>query len=305
MVLQTSCRCLRQVVKNSKETALIWLNKFNAEKLNRQLEQQQNITLQEFSNKSSSGSKMIERFSRMEYMKVPPIDFYQLKVSYETLIIDDANNPAKRLLDDRMLVLSDISLVHQQDMEGKEIKTYEQENEENIRTSFHWWLQQIAKESFGTLTVSDLKSCEKELKEIFAKITTENDSVIIENSKYNHQRIRSLIRQSFAPIRDFKVTEEVVPEQANLLQIEKFISPVENSEKFYPDQQAVNEIVTWDAKPPQQELSEEQRAKIEELKAMGVDVSALLKPKTDPYPERNQTYHYLPYRFDSGLEMRV
>lgn len=23
---------------------------------------------------------------------------------------------------------------------------------------------------------------------------------------------------------------------------------------------------------------------------------------TDPYPERGQTYHYLPYRFDSGLE---
>ena len=304
MVLQTSCRCLRQVIKNTKETALIWLNKFNADKLNRQLEQQQNITLQEFSNKSSSGSKMIERFSRMDHMKVPPIDFYQLKVSYETLIVDDANDPAKRLQDDRTLALSDISLVHQQDMEGKEIKTYEQENEENIRTSFRWWLQQIAKESFGTLTVSDIKSCEKELKDIFSKITTEKDGVTVENNKFDHQRIRSLIRQSFAPIRDFKVTEEVVPEQANLLQIEKLISPVEDSEKFYPDQQAVNEIVTWDAKPPQQELSEEQRAKIEELKAMGVDVSALIKPKTDPYPERNQTYHYLPYRFDSGLEMR-
>lgn len=51
MVLQTSCRCLRQVVKNSQETALIWLNKFNAEKLNRQLQQQQNITLKEFGGK--------------------------------------------------------------------------------------------------------------------------------------------------------------------------------------------------------------------------------------------------------------
>lgn len=302
MVLQTSCRCLRQVVKNSKETALIWLNKFNADKLNRQLEQQQNITLQEFSNKSSSGSKMIERFSRMEHMKVPPIDFYQLKVSYETLIIDEANDPAKRLRDDRVLVLSDISLVHQQDMEGKEIKTYEQENEENVRTSFRWWLQQIAKESFSTLTVSDLKSCEKELKEIFAKITTEKDGTTIENNKFNHHRIRSLIRQAFAPVRDFKVTEEVVPEQANLLKIEKLISPVEDSEKFYPDQQAVNEIVTWDAKPPQQELTPEQKAKIDELEAMGIDVSALRNPKPDPHPERMQTYHYLPYRFDSGLE---
>ena len=44
------------------------------------------------------------------------------------------------------------------------------------------------------------------------------------------------------------------------------------------------------------ERAEKAEAKIEELKAMGVDVSALLKPKADPHPERNQTYHYLPYR---------
>ena len=37
---------------------------------------------------------------------------------------------------------------------------------------------------------------------------------------------------------------------------------------------------------------------------MGIDVSALRNPKPDPHPERKQTYHYLPYRFDSGLEMR-
>ena len=30
MVLQTSCRCLRQVEKKAKETALIWLNEDNA-----------------------------------------------------------------------------------------------------------------------------------------------------------------------------------------------------------------------------------------------------------------------------------
>ena len=38
MVLQTSCRCLRQVIKNGQETALIYLNESNAEKLNMQLE---------------------------------------------------------------------------------------------------------------------------------------------------------------------------------------------------------------------------------------------------------------------------
>ena len=37
MVLQTSCRCLRQVDKEKVETALIWLNKDNADTLNKQL----------------------------------------------------------------------------------------------------------------------------------------------------------------------------------------------------------------------------------------------------------------------------
>ena len=302
MVLQTSCRCLRQVIKNSQETALIWLNKFNAEKLNRQLQQQQNITLKEFGGKSNLEPKLIDRFSRMEHMQVPAIDFYQLKVSYETLIIDDANDPAGRLRSKDILALADISLIHQQDMEGNLIASVEQENNDEVRTSFRWWLSQIAKESFGMLKVADLKRCEPELQSIFAQITTEKNDALIENQKYDHQRIRSLIRQVFAPLRDFSTKEEILPEQACLLQIERLTSPTQDCEKFFPDQQAVHEIITWDEKPPQQELTAEQKAKIAELEALGIDVSALRNPKPDPHPERNQTYHYLPYRFDSGLE---
>ena len=33
-----------------------------------------------------------------------------------------------------------------------------------------------------------------------------------------------------------------------------------------------------------------------------MDVSSLV-PKKDPHPEREKTYHYLPYHFDSGLEI--
>ena len=302
MVLQTSCRCLRQVTKNSQETALIWLNKFNAEKLNRQLQQQQNITLKEFGGKQSLESKLIDRFSRMERLQVPAIDFYQLKVSYETLIIDETNNPAQRLQSENILAVADITLVHQQDMEGNLIASIEQESKEEIRTSFHWWLHQIAKESFGMLAVPDLKKYEAELQSIFAKITTEKDGVLIENRKYDHQRIRSLVRQAFAPQRDFTTKEEILPEHASLLQIERLTSPVEGNVKFFPDQQAVHEIMEWDEKPPQQELTAEQKTKIAELEALGIDVSALRNPKPDPHPERSQTYHYLPYRFDSGLE---
>ena len=301
MVLQTSCRCLRQVVKHEAETALIWMNKFNADTLNKQLKQQQNITLQEFSHKTKEQRPQIERFSRMEKMQVPPIDFYQLKVSYETLIVDEANDSAKRLQDNGILAQADMTLIHQQDLEGKLIATYEQENTEETNITFGWWLHQIAKESFGMLNVADLKTCEKELLDIFARITTNKGGNTIENKKFDHQRIRSLIRQAFAPVRDFKVTEEVVPCKASLLQIEKLTSPMDDDGRYYPAQEDVHIIKEWDDNPPKTEITEEVRKLLEQLKALGQDVSKLI-PQQDPHPERNQTYHYLPYRFDSSLE---
>lgn len=301
MVLQTSCRCLRQVVKGEPETALIWLNQFNADTLNRQLKQQQNISLQEFSQQGGKGMKTIKRFSRMELMQVPPIDFYQLKVSYETLVIDDASNPAQRLHQENIFVKAETTLIHQQDMEGHLIKSSEQEKTEQVQTSFNWWLHLIAKESFGTLPLDTLRRYEQELHHIFNHITTIKDGVTIENNTFDQQRIRSLIRQAFVPTRDFKAQEEVVPCKASLLQIGKLTSPVEDNGKFYPSQDAVKEILDWDQRKPQQALSPEVLEKLKELEAMGVDTSAI-KQQADPHPEREKTYHYLPYQFDSRLE---
>ena len=292
MVLQTTCRCLRQVVKHNPETAIVWLNKFNADTLNKQLQQQQNITLQEFSQKPTTARTSIERYSRMEQMQVPPIDFYQLEVSYETLVVDENNDPHVRLQDPAILVEADSTFIHQQDMTGKLIASYEQETAGEEKPSFQWWLQQIAKESFGTIKVAELKKYEAELHAIYNALTP----------KHDHQRVRSLIRQTFQPIRDFKVKEEVVPEKAALLQIEKLISPIEDYGRFYPSQQEVQDIKKWDKRPPQEELSPEVQKLIDQLSALGQDVSAL-KPQKDPHPERKQTYHYLPYRFDSGLEI--
>lgn len=292
MVLQTTCRCLRQVVKHSQETAIVWLNKFNADTLNKQLQQQQNITLQEFSSKPVSNRPTIERFSRMEHVQVPPIDFYQLKVSYETLVIDEANDPHTRLQDESLLVETPDRLVHQQDMTGKLISVYAQENDETQKPTFEWWLQQVAKESFSTITVRQLKTCEAELRAIYDKLTP----------KHDQQRIRSLIRQAFQPRRDYTVTEEVVPEHAALLQIGRTLSPMEDNGRFYPSQKDVHDIIEWDEKPAQEGVSPEVQKLIDQLSALGQDVSAL-KPQTDPHPERTQTYHYLPYRFDSNLEV--
>lgn len=301
MVLQTCCRCLRQVVKNNSETALIWLNKFNADKLNEQLDQQQNTTIKELCNKGDSSSQTIERFSR----HVPTIDFYQLKVSYETLVIDENNEPSKRLQDEKLLVESNLPLIHKQDLDRSKLSTYSQNYQEGKQVSFSWWLHQIAKEGFGEPTVAELRTCEEELSKIFAKITVSRENTIIENTQYDHQLIRSLIRQAFVPRRDINVKEEVVSESASLLQIKKLTSPTENADNYYPDQRAVHDIVEWDDKnTAQSELSTEERAALELMVKQGKLPASVLKQSADPHPERIQTYHYLPYHFDSPLEKK-
>ena len=304
MVLQTSCRCLRQVQKNNNESALIWLNKFNADILNKQLKQQQNITLQEFNSKKNRPVRLVERYSRMDKMKVPPIDFYQLKVSYQTLIVEDDFDISMRLQDETLLRKSAMSLIHQQDMEGRIIGLSEEEQEDDVRISFKHWLQLIAKEGFNTLSVSDLKKYAKELNAVFNRIVVEKDGEYYFNHRYNQLQIRSLIRQAFLPKRTFDTKEEVIPTKANLLRIESLISPVEAmDDRYYPSDEEVKSILEWDDKPTTPSLSDDILKKLEELSALGIDTSSLV-PKKDAHPEREKTYHYLPYHFDSGFEIR-
>lgn len=85
MVLQISCRCLREVDNARKETALIWLNKFNADKLNQQLQEQQYTTITEFGGKKPDDLVTLNRYSRMERLKLPPIDYYQININYNTI----------------------------------------------------------------------------------------------------------------------------------------------------------------------------------------------------------------------------
>lgn len=301
MVLQTSCRCLRQVIKNADETALIWLNKFNADTLNKQLKQQQNISLQEFNKGKHQKTIQIERFSRMDRLKVPPIDFYQLKVSYQTLITEEHPNTSQKLADESIFTGADVTLIHKQDLAGKNLGHYLAETEMGEYISFRQWLYQIVKESFRTLVLENLKEHEVILKKIFERITLKDEMGNTRyDNRYDHDSIRSLIRRAFVPKRDFSVKEEIVPCEASLLQIERLVSPVfvQDDKPFFPSQEDVKTIVDWDANAQNKVLSLEELALIEKMKKMGYP----MPEPTDPYPERGQTYHYLPYRFDSGLE---
>lgn len=311
MVLQTSCRCLRQVVRGEQEKALVWMNRWNADKLNKELKQQQNITLQEFSKKPEPAKKRIERFSRMDKQQVPPIDFFQLKVEYETQVIEEQPDTATLLADESLKQKANRSLVYVQDFEGNMLGYEELRKENGESFTFHWWLQKIAKESMGALSMKELKQYEAQLHKLFDEITIADEQdgkYRTENMEYDHYQIRANIRKAFVPKRDFRISEEVVPDTATILSVEQPMPlDVEDDSRFYPSEKVVKEILAWDNDPGKMELPPEVKAIVEKMKDAGfsdTDIQMMVKDKLpkDEYPERNQTYHYLPYRFDSNLE---
>lgn len=305
MVLQTCCRCLRQTQRFSHEAALVWLNKSNADTLNKQLLQRQNINIEEFCSSRDMPLKRINRYSRMEYLKVPPIDFYQLTVSYGILTVKDTPETAVRLNALQGSCTKEAMLIHIQDMQGRELSQYEAEiiQESQTPITFSAWLNDIVKGSFGFLSLNELIEHEELLKKLFNTITIPNKcGWRTLSSAYDHATIKSLIRQAYQPIRDFCSHEDVISSSASLLQIKNLRSPIDvkKTDLYYPTAGKVEDIVKADSSSDQVQLSAEELAFVKLLKSRGAEISF----RTENYGERSRTYHYLPYHFDSNLEIK-
>ena len=302
MVLQTSCRCLRQVVKGTPESALIYLNDTNADKLNAQLMQQHHISLKEFS-EANNEKTTLKRYNRTAYLKLPKVDFYQLKINYESLVIEEAdiiggitkstNNTA---------IAADIIRTTDLSMQNLGI-TVDDSERGNEPASFNTWLYRITKGSFGFITMELLRPYAKALKMIFEHITYTKDDVRYYSSKYNHATIEANIRKAFCDKCSFSTKEELIPEEANLLNIANFTPAVlaENPQNYYPDAKTVENIILDDngklkLEPKLQQLIDLAMTTGNEAFAQNV-----LKQHS-AHPQKNRSFHYLPYRTDSGFE---
>ncbi len=313
MVLQTSCRCLRQVVRNEKETALIWLNEENANILNKELDKQQHTSIEELNKGANTKLHSLQRFSRMEKLRVPPIDFYQLKVSYKALVVEEDLHTIDELASKQLLAENRSILISQQDLQGKTIKKDKeqlQDEEQSQPLTFSAWLHLITKESFGTLTSQQLNAYTTLLQTIFNSITEERAGIRYPKGEYNHKQIRANIRMAFIPTRTIEVKEEVIPETATLLKIEKLVSPINvaDTSNYFPSQEAVSKIV--EADKGTKKLKESVKTTIDTLKALGNQEQTIhtLLDNPDNYETlghgiNDKTYHYLPYKFDSKFEI--
>lgn len=316
MVLQTSCRCLRQVDKGQPETALVWLNSDNQKILDKQLKEEQNTSIAEINALGkANGQALVERYSRVQALNLPPIDFYQLRVEYETLVTETNPRTAARL--------DELAANIAQFKSAAQIKSGEltATQVEFARTSvvsgvagesarFDFWLAEIAKESFGTLTFAQLKPYGDTLAKIFEAITLKTYKVSktseVWNELYDHDLIRSQIRVAFAPKRALNTRQEVIPQRAQLLLAAK-LDAVAPNDKLYPKEREVKAILDIDQSGmPISEYEQKSALAYEKFVAENPTFASLM-PKPEPVASivhhKDHTFHYLPYDFmQSGFE---
>ena len=324
MVLQTSCRCLRQVDKNKVETALIWLNKDNADTLNKQLKQEQNSSIDELNNTRRIGNpEMVARHSRMEYLDLPKVEFYQMKVTYQSIDEEETANTKAKLksiiksIDDYKAS----ALITTSEISNLDTGSIDIINETGIAfANFNQWLFEISRESFGLISENQLYKYDTEITELFETVTFEKDGQRFFNELYDLHQIKSKIRLAFSIKRDLQTDTEVIPKQAELLIAER-LTEVEKNPKLFPNEADTAKILELDSKNESVEvdMSEVERAyqlMKETLEAQGMgsmvipyDSFKTGKEYSPTVKSKNNSFHYLPYNFggsgSSGFEIET
>ncbi len=304
MVLQTSCRCLRQVMKDSPETALIYLNESNADKLNVQLEQQHHISLEEFSSVDNSKTPL-KRYNRTAHLKLPKVYFYQLKINYDTITVEKAD-PASTIAGSADSARIAGGIIKTTDFSMDESKTSISFDDAEYGTepaNFNSWIYGIMKGGFGSPSVAELMHYAERLNAVYQKITYEKDDSRYYSSKYNRKLVESNIRKAFCDKLDFNTTEDLIPEEANLLNITNFTPEVytDKPQYYYPEQSAVENIIKDDK--GKLKLDPKMEETIRFLEESGnAQLAATLRTQNTSHKNKDRSFHYLPYRTDSGFE---
>lgn len=302
MVLQTACRCLRQVQKDAPETALVYLNSSNADKLNSQLQKQHHISLQEFTDADHHKTKL-NRYDRTKYLRLPKVDFYQLKIRYETLIAEKAR-PEENLPDACKNTQTVAGVIKTTDLTMEVLeRTVDDAEHGDTPASYFPWLCGIVRRSLETLTMEQLLPYDPILREVFQTITYQRDDGRCFSSRYDRAAVEANIRKAFCDSRSFEAKEECIPQSASLLNIANFTPVVDAADvkAYCPDQETVEKIILDDQ--GKLKLDKKAQAMMDLAQELGQeDILASLRKKFTSHPQKDRSFHYLPYHTDSPFE---
>lgn len=334
MVLQSACRCLREVVRGQRHTALIYLSQDNAQVLEAQLKNSQNTSIAALNAAAQAQAVTVPLFDRSGWLhsldKIPAIEAYQLRLHTQTLFTQDDPQTGLKL---------QVALQRAQSRQSSGITTGTLDQLSVRSTSalelggvadFAHWLHTLVRESAGTLAHSDVEPFKKELHAIFEALTDTQSEVTpkaaghagpaqaVPSRRYHLQApqddVRRLVRLAFWRLREFATEVQPLDQATKLLLLThgKLPSEVSAHDKLYPQAADVQRIVAADAKGQRggdiasedQQNFERARAALEAqgLGHMLAAHSAVTAPAE--LAAKDQTFHYLPYDFaQSGLEL--
>jgi type III restriction enzyme len=324
MVLQTACRCLRQVDKGAHEKALIWLNADNAETLNKQLKQEQNTSIDEL-NRLNTGATLdlVERLPRIAKLNLPSVSFNQLRINYQTLSHDDNPQTADKLKNilnntnnyrsTAYIGSSDLHHIDQNSIDllkaiGTEVANYKN------------WLFEIYKDSLQSMSLLSLQSFEAALIKLFNLISYDNTTLNKRcwNDLFDRTALNNDIRLAFCIHRSLNSTTETVPKEAKLLLVDK-LGAVALNDKLYPNAEDALKIIALDASNTLAKAINEAQERVQYDAAKAVLAAqgmAQWMPSFEVHLKENahnlivqnkdRSFHYLPYDFaQSGFERDI
>ena len=315
MVLQTSCRCLREVTDASQETALIYMNSENYKYLDEQLQKQQHISIQEFQQgKKHEETIVFNRYDRTEYLHLPKVEFYQMRVTSTGVVAEPITdeNTCEEISHATDSAHIDNPVVTEWQITNRGLQrtsTIADSGEHGTEAAnYNQWLYRIAKESFGNLTIAHLNRQSDALQAIFDSITyTDVNGVIRFSSHYSIAKVNANIRKAFYEKRILSVQQDFIDTDASLLHINTntIFSPIEVQKSkvsdYIPEMDKVENIVKEDR--GEVLVDDKTQTIIDGLIAMGqTEMAEQLRAKFTSEPNKDRSYHYLPYHVDSDFE---
>lgn len=115
--------------------------------------------------------------------------------------------------------------------------------------------------------------------------------------------VEANIRKAFYEKRDFTAVEELIPNEASLLNITNFKSEIKTDkpEDYYPSQKVAENIVLEDK--GKLKIDEKTAQAIKILEESGnIEFAQKLRSDMKSHSQKDHSFHYLPYKTDSEFE---
>jgi len=287
-VLQTTCRCLREVDNASNEQALIYLESKNYETLDKELKENYNLKISDLRIKSEETIPVTIRKPKLGKLK-----YKQVSTNYEIISVKskDIEKEIKKFdfkTLKKQFSFSKNAIKGKIGRAGLTEEVYLKSNKENevFEYDFSDFIYDLARITFGKLSESELiKNYDKELKVIFKKVSKEKEWIHA-NPYLEIEDMVKIIATLFTEEITYK-TEEIT----------------ENIEI---------ELLEWDTKEPRMTLMttsgslfkflpkfNKKEAVIYQRHPEDLENDYFDKENIDP---QDVSFNYIPYRMDSDFE---